>query len=119
MGKQLEEDENRFFAKKYLKYFGTVSDRANRLMNRTLHLLEYLSQIRDTYNQKVSEEQNKNMEFLTIVSTIFFPLTLITGWYGMNFENMPELKNGYPHVIALSMIVVGIIILVFKKRKII
>ena len=119
LGKQLEEDENRFFAKKNLKYFGTVSDRADRLMNRTLHLLDYMSQIRDTYNQKVSEAQNKNMEFLTIVSTIFFPLTLITGWYGMNFENMPELKNGYPHVIALSLIVVVVIIIIFKKRKII
>lgn len=119
MGKQLEEDENRFFSKKYLKYFGTVSDRADRLMNRTLHLLDYMGQIRDTYNQKVSEAQNKNMEFLTIVSTIFFPLTLITGWYGMNFENMPELKTGYPFVIALSLIVVVVIILIFKKRKII
>lgn len=119
LGKQLEEDENRFFTKKNLKYFGTVSDRADRLMNRTLHLLDYMSQIRDTYNQKVSEAQNKNMEFLTIISTIFFPLTLITGWYGMNFENMPELKDGYPNVIALSLIVVIVIIIIFKKRKII
>lgn len=119
LGKQLEEDENRFFSKKNLKYFGTISDRADRLMNRSLHLLDYMSQVRDTYNQKVSEAQNKNMEFLTIVSTIFFPLTLITGWYGMNFENMPELKNGYPCVIALSLIVVAIIIIIFKKRKII
>lgn len=119
LGKQLEEDENRFFSKKYLKYFGTVSDRADRLMNRTLHLLDYMGQIRDTYNQKVSEAQNKNMEFLTIVSTIFFPLTLITGWYGMNFENMPELKNGYPCVIALSLMVIVVIIFIFKKRKII
>lgn len=119
LGKQLEEDENRFFAKKNLKYFGTMSDRADRLMNRTVHLIDYMGQIRDSYNQKVSEQQNKNMEFLTIISTIFFPLTLITGWYGMNFENMPELENGYPHVIALSLIVVSIIIFIFKKRKII
>lgn len=119
LGKQLEEDENHFFSKKNLKYFGTVSDRADRLMNRTVHLIDYMSQIRDSYNQKVSEAQNKNMEFLTIVSTIFFPLTLITGWYGMNFENMPELKAGYPYVIALSLVVVTVIIFIFKKRKII
>lgn len=119
LGKQLEEDENRFFAKKNLKYFGTVSDRADRLMNKTLHLLDYMSQIRDNYNQKVSEEQKKNMEFLTVVSTIFFPLTVITGWYGMNFENMPELRNGYPYVIVLSLIVVAVILFIFKKRNII
>lgn len=119
LGKQLEEDENRFFARKNLKLFGIVSDRADRLMNRTTHLLDYLMQIRDFYNQKVSEEQNKNMEFLTIMSTIFFPLTLVTGWYGMNFENMPELKNGYPFVIILSVVVVSTIIVILKKRKII
>ncbi|MBO4982074.1 MAG: cobalt transporter [Lachnospiraceae bacterium] len=118
LGKELEENENRFFAKKYLKYFGTVADRADRLMGRTVHLLDYANQVRDAYQEKVAEQQNKNMQFLTIVSTIFFPLTLITGWYGMNFQNMPELEQGYPGVIALSLIVVVTIIIIFKKKKI-
>ncbi|MCI5870389.1 MAG: cobalt transporter, partial [Dorea sp.] len=47
----------------------------------------------------------------------FFPLTLITGWYGMNFQNMPELQSGYPGVIILSVIVVVICIILFKKKK--
>lgn len=119
MGKELEENENQFFQKKHIKYFGTFSDRADRLMNRTLYLLDYIGQVRDSYQQKVSEQQNQNMQFLTIISTIFFPLTLITGWYGMNFQNMPELTKGYPFVIVLSVIVVVIIILIFKKKKII
>lgn len=118
LGRELEEDENRFFAKKYLKYFGTLADRADRLMNRTTRLLDYIGQVRDTYQQKVSEQQNKNMQFLTVISTIFFPLTLITGWYGMNFENMPELTNGYPFIIGLSLLVVWIIILIFRKKRI-
>lgn len=118
LGKELEENENRFFAKKYLKYFGTVADRADRLMGRTVHLLDYANQVRDAYQEKVAEQQNKNMQFLTIVSTIFFPLTLITGWYGMNFQNMPELEQGYPGVIALSLTVVVTIIIIFKKKKI-
>lgn len=118
LGKELEKNENRFFAKKYLKYFGIVADRAERLKNRTTHLLEYMGQVRDSYQQKVTQRQNKNMEFLTVVSTIFFPLTLITGWYGMNFENMPELEEGYPFVILFSIFVVGVIIFIFKKRKI-
>lgn len=118
LGKELEEDENNFFSKKYLKYFGTLTDRADRLMNRSMHLLDYIGQVRDTYQQKVSEQQNKNMQFLTVVSSIFLPLTLITGWYGMNFENMPELAEGYPFVVALSLLVVGIIIFIFKKKDI-
>lgn len=118
MGKELEENENYFFAKKYLKYFGTIADRADRLMGRTMHLLEYAGQVRDAYQEQVAAQQNKNMQFLTVISTIFFPLTLITSWYGMNFQNMPELEEGYPGVILLSIIVVVLCIVIFKKKKI-
>ncbi len=117
-GKQLEENENNFFSGKNLEYFGIISDRADRLMGRTMYLLDYVGQVRETYEGKVAEKQNANMEFLTIISTIFFPLTLITGWYGMNFGNMPELANGYPGVIALSLAVIAIVIFIFKKRNI-
>jgi magnesium transporter len=74
--------------------------------------------IRDTAQTKTEQEQTKNMAFLTVISTIFFPLTLITGWYGMNFQNMPELKHGYPGVIALSLIVLMVCIFIFRKKHI-
>lgn len=118
VGKTLEENENGYFAKKQLKYFGTISDRADRLMNKTSHLLEYAGQVKDAYQAQIDAKQNNNMQFLTLISTIFFPLTLITGWYGMNFHNMPELEHGYPGVIILSLVVVGVCILVFKIKKI-
>ena len=95
--KELEENENGLFLNDQLKYFGTLTDRADRLMSRTSHLLE----------------------FLTVISTIFFPLTLITGWFGMNFKDMPGLENGYPAVMALSIVIIVICILIFKKKKII
>lgn len=56
---------------------------------------------------------------LTVMSAIFFPLTLITGIYGMNFENMPELtwRYGYYAVLgALVAVVVGLLV-VFKRRR--
>lgn len=118
MGRDLEENENRYFAKKQLKYFGTISDRAERLKDRTNHLLEYAQQVRDAHQAVIDAEQNENMQFLTIISTIFFPLTLITGWYGMNFNNMPELNGGYPFIILVSILVVVICIFIFKKKKI-
>lgn len=118
MGKELEENENGFFAKKRLKYFGIIADRADRLMGRTAHLLEYAKQVQDAYQAQVDAQQNRNMQFLTVISTIFFPLTLITGWYGMNFENMPELEEGYPGVIMLSLVVIAGCIFIFKKKKI-
>ena len=118
MGRELEEDENGFFSKKELKYFGTISDRADRLMNKTGQLLEYAKQVKEDYQTSINSKQNNNMQFLTIISTIFLPLTLITSWYGMNFHNMPELEKGYPGVIALSALIINSCIVVFKKKKI-
>ncbi len=118
MGKAFEENENRFFAKKHLKYFGTISDRAERLIGKTIHLLDYAQQVRDAYQSQVDAEQNRNMQVLTIISTIFLPLTLITSWYGMNFKDMPELENGYPFIIILSISVIILCIIIFKKKKI-
>lgn len=118
VGRALEENENGYFPKKQLKYFGTVSDRADRLKNKASHLLEYAQQVKDAYQAQIDAKQNSNMQFLTLISTIFFPLTLITGWYGMNFRDMPELENGYPGVIILSLIVIAVCIVVFKIKKI-
>lgn len=118
VGKAFEENENRLFAKKQLKYFGTLTDRADRLMGRTVHLIDYAKQVADAYQAQVDARQNRNMEFLTIVSTIFMPLTLITSWYGMNFKNMPELEYGYPVVVGVCVVVIIICILIFKKKKI-
>ena len=119
MGKQLEENENGFFAKKQVKYFGVISDRADRLMSKASQLLEYAQQVRDAYKAQVDAQQNNNMQFLTVISTIFFPLTLITSWYGMNFPNMPEFgwKYAYPAVIIVSILVIILEIIYFKKKK--
>ena len=54
-----------------------------------------------------------------MVTTIFLPLTLIAGWYGMNFPGMPEFewKYGYPAVIVISILIIVLEILYFKKKK--
>lgn len=117
MGTELEQNENQIFEEKQLKYFGIITDRADRLMSRTAQLLEYAQQVREAYQSQVDSMQNKNMQFLTVISTLFFPLTLITGWYGMNFNNMPELEHGYPGIIVLSILIVIICIIIFKKKK--
>ena len=59
------------------------------------------------------------MTVLTVVTTIFMPLTLIVGWYGMNFRYMPELENrwSYPIVIVVSILIVIGSLLFFKKKK--
>ena len=59
------------------------------------------------------------MTILTVVTTIFMPLTLIAGWYGMNFRYMPELDMvwGYAVIIIVSMLIVVGSLLFFKKKK--
>lgn len=115
--RQLEENENGFFHKDKLKFFGTISDRADRFLGRTGQLLEYAQQIQDSYQFQVDDKTNKNMQLLTVISVIFYPLTLITGWFGMNFENMPGLSDGYYKVLGFSVIVVIAAVLWFKKNK--
>lgn len=117
VAKELHENENDYFAKEKLWYFRTLSERAERLERKTAKLLEQSKQIRDVYQAQMEVRQNQIMQFLTIVSTIFAPLTLLTGWYGMNFENMPELKKGYPFVILGAIIIIAVCILFFKKKK--
>jgi magnesium transporter len=59
------------------------------------------------------------MKVLTIITTLFMPLTFIAGLYGMNFKHMPELEWpwGYPLVLALMLAIGGSMLLYFKKKK--
>ncbi len=59
------------------------------------------------------------MTVLTVVTSIFMPLTLIAGWYGMNFRYMPELewRYSYPVVIAISIVIVVVCLIWFKRKK--
>jgi magnesium transporter len=59
------------------------------------------------------------MTVLTVVTSIFLPLTLIAGWYGMNFRYMPELEwpYSYPVVIVVSIIIVVVCLVWFKRKK--
>ena len=99
--------------------WGRLADKAERLHNHVEMLREYLIQIRELYQSRTAEQQNRIMTMLTVVTTIFLPLTLIAGWYGMNFPNMPELhwRYGYAVVIGLSVLIVTLEILYFKKKK--
>ena len=89
------------------------------LHNHVEMLREYIIQLRELYQSQMDIEQNRIMTLLTIVTTIFMPLTLIAGWYGMNFSNMPMLgwKYGYPAVIVVSVLVIAAEIAYFRKKK--
>ena len=116
---ELVENENGFFAPENIHYFRMLTGRLTRLEYRVDALREYTAQIRDLVDSQLEEKQNRVMSLLTIVATIFMPLTLIAGWYGMNFVYMPELqwKWAYPTVIVVSVAIVLGCVAYFKKKK--
>lgn len=93
--------------------------RAERLQNHVHLLRENMLQLRELYQAKQDANQNRIMGMLTIVTTIFLPLTLITSWYGMNFVNMPEIRwrYGYLSVIIAAVLIAVAEIIYFKKKK--
>ena len=119
LGQELEENENDFFNEDNTRYFHLFTQRVSRLHDLTASLREYSIQIRDLYQSQLDIKQNRIMALLTIITSIFMPLTLIAGWYGMNFKYMPELeyKWAYPAVIAVSVAIVIVSLIFFKKKK--
>ncbi len=72
----------------------------------------------DIYLSSISNRMNEIMKVLTIIGTIFIPLTFITGLYGMNFRYMPELEQPLAYPVALLiMLTIGIIMLFYFKKK--
>ena len=119
LGQELEENENDFFNEDNLRYFHLFTQRVSRLHDLTASLREYSIQIRDLYQSQLDIKQNRTMALLTVITSVFMPLTLIAGWYGMNFKYMPELeyKWAYPAVIAVSIVIVILSLVFFKKKK--
>ncbi|MBQ6163892.1 MAG: magnesium transporter CorA [Clostridia bacterium] len=119
MGEVLEENENGFFAAENVRYFRLFTNRVERHKDIAAAMRDYTVQIRDLYQSQLDIKQNHIMTILTVVTTIFMPLTLIVGWYGMNFRYMPELnwKLGYPLVILVSAVIAVGGLIYFKKKK--
>ena len=119
MTQELIENENGFFSEQNLRYIHLFMNLISRRHDSAVSLREHTMQVRDLYNVQLDVRQNRTMTILTVVTTIFMPLTLIVGWYGMNFRYMPELgwRYGYPVVIAVSIAVVIFCLILFKKKK--
>ncbi|WP_123533207.1 magnesium/cobalt transporter CorA [Halosimplex salinum] len=112
--KQIQEDTE--------KYYRDVYDHLVQLVDLTETYRDLASGARDIYLNTVSQSTNEVMKVLTVVATIFIPLTFVVGVYGMNFAdspyNMPELSwtHGYPAVM-IGMLVVGLVMLGYFRRE--
>ncbi|MGI8500471.1 MAG: magnesium/cobalt transporter CorA [Hassallia sp.] len=99
-------------------YLRDCYDHAVQVMDMVETYRELASGLMDVYLSAVSNRMNEVMKFLTVMSSIFIPLTFIAGLYGMNFEYMPELKWywGYPLCLAAMAAIAGGLIFVFWQR---
>jgi len=79
---------------------------------------EFVSGLMNTYLTIISNRMNEVMKTLTIVASIFIPLTFLAGIYGMNFENMPELgvKWAYPVLLGIMALLTGGMVLYFWRK---
>ncbi len=114
-----KDNDNEVFEDDDLKYLSNFKDKVKRLREDIDMLRSSVSHLQDAYSAFLDLKTNHIMGIFTAVTTIFFPLTLIVGWYGMNFQNMPELswKFGYLFVIIFSILVVSVLTIIMKKRK--
>ena len=97
----------------------TIARHIARLASDADDVRDFAGEIRAGYQERIEVRQNKVMSMLTIVETVFTPLALVTGWYGMNFINMPELKHPDAYFIVAGILVffIAIEFAVFKRRR--
>jgi magnesium transporter len=106
---QLEKSESKFINKDIRPFLRDAYDHTIQAIDIVESLRDMISVLRDSYQSVLSNRMNEIMKVLTIISTIFIPITFIAGVYGMNFENMPELHSAMGYPIALvAMFLIGL-----------
>lgn len=111
-------DENPLFGDTVRVYLRDCYDHCVQIMDGVETYRELAGGLMDVYLSSIGNRQNEVMKVLTIMASIFIPLTFMAGLYGMNFENMPELSTpwAYPFLLA-AMIVVAIGMVAYFRRK--
>lgn len=115
---QLSRFENKFISAEHLMYYRDIFDHLIRVLDLVDSGRDVVSGIMDIYLSSISNRMNEIMTRLTIVATIFLPLTLITGIYGMNFRFMPELNWRYWYFVVWGFILAfGVGSYLYYKKK--
>lgn len=115
---RIEKNENALIQKKTITYYRDIYDHLVQVSENIDIYREMIWSLMDMYMTTISNKMNEVMKVLTIMASIFIPLTFIAGIYGMNFEYIPELKYKYSYYILWGvMIVLFIGMLFYFKRK--
>ncbi|MCK9554282.1 magnesium/cobalt transporter CorA [bacterium] len=114
----IQRSENTLIHKNSSIFFRDVYDHTVQIIDNIETYRDVVSSMISLYLTSLSNKMNEVMKVLTIIATIFIPLTFVAGVYGMNFKYMPELESplGYP-VIVISMGIIAVVMLIFFKKK--
>jgi magnesium transporter len=114
----LQKNEYSLIKHKTLPYLRDVYDHIIQVIDTIENFRDIASGMLDIYLTSISNKTNETMKVLTIISTIFIPLTFLAGVYGMNFDFMPELRTpvGYP-ILWIVMITIAALLMYWFKRK--
>jgi magnesium transporter len=115
----LQRDESALVSDSTRIYLRDVYDHTIQVMETIESLRDLINGLLELHLATISNRMNTIMKVLTIIATIFIPLTFIAGIYGMNFEHMPELKSrwGYPAALVGMALVGALMLLFFRKKK--
>ena len=115
----LERGESSLVEEKTTIFLRDVYDHTIQVIDTVETLRDMVSGMLDVYLSSVSNRMNEVMKVLTIIATIFIPMTFIAGIYGMNFESMPELKWpwGYPLVWIIILAIAVVMLFYFRRKK--
>lgn len=111
--------ETSFVQEENMRYFSDVYDHTVHVIDTLETYKDLTSSLLDIHMNTMNNRMNEVMKLLTIITTIFIPLSFISGLYGMNFEFMPELHSrwGYPAVLIFMALISGGMIIYFKRKK--
>ena len=116
---RMERSESPLINKSTFVYLRDVYDHTIQITDAMETFRDMLSGMLDIYLSSVSNRMNEVMKVLTVIATIFIPLTFVTGIYGMNFNYMPELDQtwSYPAVLVLMLVVALLMVMFFRRKK--
>jgi magnesium transporter len=115
---ELSRSESPFIDEAVRTYLRDTHDHMSQIMGRVDFCREVAAGLMDLYLSSLSHRQNEVMKVLTLMASIFIPLTFIAGIYGMNFEYMPELQQrwGYLAVLGIMLTTAFVMVVYFRRR---
>lgn len=119
MSDQLKNSNHPLILKNNFNYWRDLHDNCVQAVENVEMYREMMGSVTSMYISTLNNKMNEVMKVLTIMASIFIPLTFIVGVYGMNFENMPELhaKYGYYYILGLMLLISLGMLWYFKRKK--